>query len=147
MLDKYTIPTLEKIKTPYYFYDMELLNTTLDKIVELSLKYNISVHYAIKANANEYLLCKISERGIGADCVSGNEVIQAVKCGFCPSKIVFAGVGKSDKEIYDALKLGVASFNSESLEEIELLNKYAGILGLKANISLRINPNIDAHTH
>ena len=147
MLEKNTIKSLENIKTPFYYYDMDLLERTLDKLVECSEKYDIHIHYAIKANVNECLLNKISERGLGADCVSGNEVLHAIKCGFSPSKIVFAGVGKTDKEIYDALKLGIASLNCESLQEIELINDFSRILGLKANVSLRINPNIDAHTH
>ncbi len=147
MINIDTIKSLETLATPFYFYDMDLLKKTLDNVVNLATKYNIHVHYAIKANVDDYILRNISERGLGADCVSGNEVLQAVKCGFTPSKIVFAGVGKTDKEIFDALKLGISSFNCESLQEIQIINTFAAKLGLVANISLRVNPNIDAHTH
>jgi diaminopimelate decarboxylase len=142
-----TIQKLQQIKTPFWLYDISLLEKTLQKVKSLSEKHNISVHYAIKANAEERILRLISSYGLGADCVSGNEVIKSAECGFSPDKIVYAGVGKTDKEIYDSMKLGIFAFNCESIPEIKVINELAGRMGINASILARINPNIDAHTH
>ena len=147
MLDFNTIEKLDKITTPFYFYNMDLFHKTVDHVAELAEQHDINVHYAIKANVERRLLEYISSKGFGADCVSGNEVLHAHSCGFPADKIVYAGVGKSDREIYDAMKLGIEAFNCESLQEIYVINEMAHINGMKANISVRINPDIDAHTH
>ena len=147
MLDFNTIERLDKIATPFYYYDMDLFRKTVDLVAELAAQHDIKVHYAIKANVERRLLEYISSKGFGADCVSGNEVLHAHSCGFPAGKIVYAGVGKSDKEIYNALKLGIEAFNCESLQEIYVINETARRYGLKANVSVRINPDIDAHTH
>ena len=147
MLDINTIEQLDKIATPFYYYDMELLQKTVDYAAEMAQKYGVKIHYAVKANVERRVLELISGRGFGADCVSGNEVLHAHDCGFPADKIVYAGVGKSDKEIYNALKLGIETFNCESLQEIYVINEMAHVHGLKANVSVRINPDIDAHTH
>ncbi len=147
MLDNNTIEQFEKIATPFYYYDMELFTKTVDHVAELAAHHDIKIHYAIKANVERRLLEYISSKGFGADCVSGNEVQHAHGCGFPAEKIVYAGVGKSDKEIYESMKLGIEAFNCESLQEIFVINEMAHIHGLKANISVRINPDIDAHTH
>ena len=147
MLDFNTIEKLDKIATPFYYYDMDLFRKTVDHVADLAAQYDIKVHYAIKANVERRLLEYISDKGFGADCVSGNEVLHAHSCGFPAEKIVYAGVGKSDKEIYNALMLGIEAFNCESLQEIYVINEMAHRYGLKANVSVRINPDIDAHTH
>ena len=147
MLDFNTIEQLDKLATPFYYYDMDLLRKTVDHVADLAQKHNIKVHYAVKANVERRLLEYISSKGFGADCVSGNEVLHAHACGFPADKIVYAGVGKTDKEIYDALTLGIEAFNCESLQEIYVINEMAHHYGIKANISVRINPDIDAHTH
>ena len=147
MLDFNTIDRLDKIATPFYYYDMELFRRTVDHVAELAEQHDIRVHYAVKANVERRLLEYISSKGFGADCVSGNEVLHAHSCDFPAEKIVYAGVGKSDKEIYEALKLGIEAFNCESLQEIYVINEMAHRYGLKANVSVRINPDIDAHTH
>ena len=147
MLDFNTIEQLDKIATPFYYYDMGLFRKTVDHVAELASEYDIKVHYAIKANVERRLLEYISAKGFGADCVSGNEVLHAHSCGFPADKIVYAGVGKSDKEIHDAMMLGIEAFNCESLQEIFVINEMAHIHGVKANVSVRINPDIDAHTH
>ena len=147
MLDINTIEQLDKIATPFYYYDMELLQKTVDYAAEMAQKYGVKIHYAVKANVEKRVLELISSKGFGADCVSGNEVLHAHECGFPADKIVYAGVGKSDKEIYNALKLGIEAFNCESLQEIYVINEMAHVHGLKANVSVRINPDIDAHTH
>lgn len=147
MIDFSQVEAFKKIETPFYFYEMELLKRTLDEYTSLIGKYGYNAHYALKANADPRILETIRNYGLGADCVSGNEVELAVKSGFDPQKIVYAGVGKSDKEIKAALKAGIFSFNCESVPEIEVINDLAAGMGVKARISLRINPDIDAHTH
>ncbi|MCL1974033.1 MAG: diaminopimelate decarboxylase [Bacteroidetes bacterium] len=135
------------LETPFYFYNMSLLHKTLDLYTSCLKKYGYHAHYALKANANDRILEAMKLAGLGADCVSGNEVVLALKSGFSPNKIVFAGVGKSDKEIQTALEGSIFCFNCESIPEIERINELAGGMGKVANISLRINPDIDAHTH
>lgn len=134
-------------QTPFYYYDMKLFTRTLDELAAVSSEYGIDVHYAVKANNEPKLLKLIASRGFGADCVSGNEVLLSAKCGFAPERIMFAGVGKTDKEITDALTVGIGAFNVESIPELENINLIAARLGVVAPVQLRINPNIDAHTH
>ncbi len=147
MMDSDIIEKLDKVATPFFWYDMDLFRRTVDHVAELAARHDIKVHYAVKANVERRLLEYISSKGFGADCVSGNEVLHAHDCGFPADKIVYAGVGKSDKEIYNALMLGIEAFNCESLQEIYVINEMARVHGCKANVSVRINPDIDAHTH
>lgn len=134
-------------ETPFYYYDLELLEKTLDAAKQAADKRNFHIHYALKANFNDRILSTIQSKGFGADCVSGNEVIKSIEVGFPAEQITFAGVGKSDKEIKAALQYQIFAFNVESIQELEVINELAGELGEKANVSLRINPNVDAHTH
>lgn len=147
MIKKEAVRAFEKIETPFYYYDIELLERTLQIYTSLIEKYGYSAHYALKSNANPRILSIIRTAGLGADCVSGNEVALAVKSGFPAEKIVYAGVGKSDKEIKTALKAGIFSFNCESVPEIKIIDEIAASMGKVAHIALRINPDIDAHTH
>ncbi|MBP5228776.1 MAG: diaminopimelate decarboxylase [Bacteroidales bacterium] len=147
MITKKAIEKFGAIRTPFYYYDVELLNKTLDVYTSYTKKFKYNAHYAIKANAEPRILQIIQKAGLGADCVSGNEVKLAIKNGFAPSKIVYAGVGKSDAEIKTALKAGIYSFNCESVPEIQIINDLAAGMGTTARISLRVNPDIDAHTH
>ena len=133
--------------TPFYYYNLELLKKTVQAAKSESAPYGYRVHYAVKANANPVLLRLISQQGLGADCVSGNEIRQALECGFAADTIVYAGVGKSDAEIELALQHDIFCFNCESLPEIQVIDGIAARLGKKARIALRINPNVDAHTH
>ncbi|TDS13044.1 diaminopimelate decarboxylase [Sphingobacterium paludis] len=140
----------EKIKnfeTPFYYYDLNLLQETLTKAKRAADLRGFHVHYALKANFNDRLLAEIQQQGFGADCVSGNEVQKAIDTGFPANQITFAGVGKSDKEIRMALQHGIFTFNVESIQEMEVINELAAEAGVMANVSLRINPNVDAHTH
>ena len=147
MITSKAIEQFQTIHTPFYYYDMELLNQTLKTYTDLTKKYGYHAHYALKANAEPRIVETIKNYGLGADCVSGNEVALAIKAGFSPDKIVYAGVGKSDKEIKTALKAGIFSFNCESVPEIKVINDFAKGMGKVAKIALRINPDIDAHTH
>lgn len=136
-----------RVATPFYYYDIDLFTRTADAIAALSERTGIQVHYSLKANSDHRLNDILSARGIGADCVSGDEIEFAVGCGYDPKKIFFAGVGKTDKEICQAFQVGIGAFVVESLEEIEIVGDIARRLGRKAPVSLRINPNIDPHTH
>lgn len=143
----FPVEKFKHIETPFYYYDMELLKATLKSAKEQSKKHGYIVHYAIKANANKKILETIATAGFGADCVSGNEVKAAILAGFPSSKIVFAGVGKTDKEIVAALEMNISCFNVESLPELEVINEIAKKKGKIANVAIRINPNVDAETH
>lgn len=143
----FPVEKLKGIETPFYYYDMELLKKTLKIVKEEIKKYGFQQHYAVKANANRRILELIASEGLGVDCVSGNEIKAAVNAGFPASKIVFAGVGKTDKEINLALDLNIFSFNVESFPELEVINELAAKKGKVAQIALRINPDVDAHTH
>lgn len=147
MLKIQNIDKLSGIDTPFYYYDMDLLQETVSRIRALSEKHGIKAHYAIKANSDPRILKLISAEGLGADCVSGYEVQRAAECGFAPSEIMFAGVGKTDSEIITSLEIGIGCFNVESLPELEVISSIAEKRGVKAPVALRINPNIDAHTH
>lgn len=147
MLTKEIISKFSQIETPFYYYDIKLLQKTLDEIVQESSKKNYKLHYALKANSNDRILQIISNAGLGADCVSGNEITKAVSTGFKSSELVFAGVGKSDKEILTGLTNDILCFNVESKQELEVINSIAISLNKIANVALRINPNINANTH
>lgn len=148
MKGTFPIDKFQSIETPFYYYDTELLRRTLNVIHKEVERYErFEVHYAIKANANPKLLNIICQAGLGADCVSGGEIEAASKAGFPANKIVYAGVGKSDWEIRLGLEKGIFCFNVESLAELEIIQQLAAEMNKKANICLRINPNVGAHTH
>jgi diaminopimelate decarboxylase len=140
-------PELSQLKTPCYVYDLALLDETIRQAKAAAEKNNIRVFYALKSNSNDRILRRISDAGIGADCVSGPEVSKALSCGFAGANIVLAGVGKTDEEIVLALKAGISSINVESLEELSVIADLSGREKLNGNISLRINPGVEAHTH
>ncbi len=136
------------IRTPFYYYDTNILRQTLDAInTEIKKHDNYCVHYAVKANANLKVLQVINEAGFGIDCVSGGEIEQVLKAGFPANKIVFAGVGKSDWEIELGLDKDIFCFNVESIPELEVINEIATRKGKVATVCFRINPNVGAHTH
>jgi len=138
----------QDIQTPFYYYDTELLRETLRVINSEAQKHEgFCVHYAVKANANPRILRIIREAGLGADCVSGGEIEASVKAGFPSSKIVFAGVGKSDWEINLGLDNDIFCFNVESIPELEVINELAAAKGKVARVAFRLNPNVGAHTH
>lgn len=144
---RFPIDEFKELATPFYFYDLTLLDRTLAEIKRTSRDERFRVHYAIKANANPGILRRIQASGLGVDAVSGGEILAAIDAGFHGEQIVYAGVGKTDAEIRLALNNGVGCFNVESEPELDIIDEIASSLGLKANIALRINPNIDAHTH
>ena len=141
-LDKF-----KQIPTPFYYYDMALLQDTLDEIKRCIAGFPFKVHYAVKANANATILEQIRRAGLGIDCVSGGELAAAISAGFAGNEIAFAGVGKTDKEIAAGIDSDIFCFNVESLPEMEVINEIAASKGKVARIAIRVNPNIDAHTH
>lgn len=144
----FNVEKFSNIRTPFYFYDTNILRETLAAINAETKKYdNYFVHYAVKANANLKVLKVINEAGLGIDCVSGGEIEQVLAAGFPADKIVFAGVGKSDWEIELGLDKGIFCFNVESIPELEVINEIAGKKGKVATVCFRINPNVGAHTH
>jgi len=142
LTDRFTL-----LQTPFYFYDLTLLQKNLENLKRESEENNFFVHYAIKANANDRILNIIKNYGFGADCVSGNEINKAISLGFQPEKIVFAGVGKTDSEIIQALQNDLLCFNCESIQEVMVINQIAAGFGKTPNIAFRINPDIDAYSH
>lgn len=148
MKGNFPIDRFGDIRTPFYYYDTDLLRLTLKTICAEAGKHEgFNVHYAIKANANPKVLRIISEAGLGADCVSGGEIEAALKAGFKAHNTVYAGVGKSDWEINLGLDNDIACFNVESAAELEIINQLSAAKGKIARVALRINPNVGAHTH
>lgn len=148
MKGNFPIEKFKQKETPFYYYDTALLRQTLRTINDEAGKHeNFCVHYAVKANANPKILGIIAQSGLGADCVSGGEIRNAVMAGFPADKIVYAGVGKSDWEIQLGLDLGIAAFNVESIPELEVINELAEKSNTVARVAFRINPNVGAHTH
>lgn len=148
MMHKISADKFKDIRTPFYYYDTELLTQTLKAIKkEIGDKPNYHLHYAVKANANPKVLKLISQAGFGADCVSGGEIRASLAAGFPAEEIVYAGVGKSDWEINLGLDADIAYFNVESIAELEVINELAAQKQKVARVSFRINPNVGAHTH
>ena len=148
MKGTFPIDKFQEIQTPFYYYDTNVLRQTLKTINEEAGKHEgFEVHYAVKANANPKVLNIICQAGLGADCVSGGEIQAAIKAGFPASKIVYAGVGKSDWEINLGLEKGIFCFNVESIPELEIINELAEKQNKIAQVCFRINPDVGAHTH
>ena len=143
----FPIDQFKALTTPFYYYNIDLLKETLNMVTTEAGKYGYHVHYAVKANANPRILSVIAEHGLGADCVSGGEIQAALDAGFPAGKIVYAGVGKADWEINLGLDNDIYCFNVESAAELEVLDELAAAKNKVASIALRINPEVDAHTH
>lgn len=147
-MTQFPIERFKNIATPFYYYDIDLLKATLEQVkIATADDKRFKVHYAVKANANPEILKLIAAAGFGADCVSGGEIRMALEAGFDAADIMFAGVGKTDEEIEFGLQAGIGMFNVESEPELEVIMTIAERVGKKATIALRVNPDIDAHTH
>ncbi|MCH4155399.1 MAG: diaminopimelate decarboxylase [Muribaculaceae bacterium] len=144
---QFPLQQFKDAETPFYYYDLQLLEQTLNEVKAQTYGFPFHVHYAVKANANPGILRVIHDAGIGVDCVSGGEISASIDAGFAGSQIAFAGVGKTDKEINLALDADIFCFNVESLPELEVINDLAAKKGKVAKVAIRVNPNIDAHTH
>lgn len=143
----FKLPCMEGVRTPFYYYDMELLRSTLEEIKKCIAGSDVHVHYAVKANGNPEILKVIAQAGFGADCVSGGEIAAALNVGFDNASIFYAGVGKTDEEILFGIEKGIGCFNVESIEELEVIAELGEKAQRKVPVALRVNPNIDAHTH
>lgn len=137
----------KEIPTPFYLYSETGIVQNFEKYDKALHGIPHTICYAMKSNSNMALLKLLAQRGSGADVVSGGELYLALKAGFDPKKIVFAGVGKRDDELKDAIEAGVAAINVESPQELEVVHQIAQQLGKKANVALRVNPDIDIHGH
>ncbi|MBK0381903.1 diaminopimelate decarboxylase [Pedobacter sp. SD-b] len=147
MFDERIVASFDDKETPFYYYDLKLLNQTLKECRSAAEGHKFHIHFALKANFNQKVLAAVKANGFGADCVSGGEVKKAVEVGFDKKQIVFAGVGKSDAEINFALDNDIFAFNVESVQELEVIDQLATAKNKKASVAIRINPNVDAHTH
>lgn len=146
-MTNFPVELFKNIETPFYYYDSALLKRTLETVKKSADAYGYHIHYAIKANTNPGILAEVTKYGFGVDCVSGGEIKHALEAGFDGNKIMYAGVGKTDKEIEFALDSNIRCFNVESLPELENINEIAARKNCMAHVAMRINPNIDAHTH
>ena len=133
--------------TPFYYYDNDLLRSTLLAIRKASAGMPSIIHYAVKANGNARILGEIFKAGLGADLVSGGEIKAALAAGCPPQAMTFSGVGKADWEIRLGLENEIGCFNVESIPELQVINQIALEMDKVANVAIRVNPDIDAHTH
>jgi len=146
-MTRFPIDEFAALQTPFYYYDLKLLDRTLKEIKRTARDSRYKIHYAIKANANPGILRLIQAAGFGVDCVSGWEIDAATEAGFRGDRIVFAGVGKSDNEIRLGIEKDIECFNVESEPELRVISEIATETGKSARVAIRVNPNIDAHTH
>lgn len=137
----------EQVGTPVYIYSYKTFVEHLEKIQKAFRSVKPLICYSMKANSNLAVLKTLVSKGAGLDIVSGGELYRAKKAGCPPEKIVYAGVGKTEEEIEEALRYGILLFNVESVPELDAINSAAKRLKKKANISLRVNPGIDPKTH
>ena len=137
----------ERYGTPLYVYSQAALDQAFSAYQTAFAALNPLVCYAVKANGNLAVIRRFAELGSGFDIVSGGELARVLAAGGSAAKTIFSGVGKSAAEIEFALKAGIKCFNVESLPELERINAVAGRLNLRAPVSLRINPDVDAQTH
>jgi len=133
--------------TPTYVYSHAALERAYRELDEAFGNLDHLVCYAVKANGNLAVLRALSSFGAGADIVSGGELYRAMRAGFDPKKVVFAGVGKTDEEIMSGLGERILLFNVESASELEHLERLAARHGKQTRVSLRVNPDVDAGTH
>lgn len=138
---------ISKVGTPAYIYSKNAILARYHELKAAFREVDTLICFSVKSNSNLSICKVLAEAGAGFDVVSGGELYRAMKAGGDPSKIVFAGVGKTDKEIRYALKNDIFMFNVESLAELEHINKLAEEAGKLPKVALRINPDIDAKTH
>ncbi|MGI9231967.1 MAG: diaminopimelate decarboxylase [Methylocystis sp.] len=137
----------DKIGTPFYCYSASTIRRHIQVFSQAFSGLDILVCYAIKANSNQAVLRLLADEGAGMDVVSGGELARALAAGVPGNKITFSGVGKTSEEIRDALAVNIFCFNVESEAELDAISKIAVQMGKRANISLRVNPDVDARTH
>lgn len=137
----------KKFGTPLYIYSY---HTLIDHYLKLKTAFssvNALICYSVKANSNLAILKALVDKGAGLDIVSGGELFRALRVGCPPGKIVYASVGKTDREIEEALKRDILFFNVESLSELENINRIARQLNRVTQVAIRINPDVEPKTH
>ena len=137
----------EEVGTPFYAYSTATLERHYNAFSNSFEDMDTLVCYSVKTNSNIAVVRTLARLGAGADVVSGGELKRALAAGIRPDKIVFSGVGKTGRELADALKAGIMQINVESEPELEALSAIAQSLGVEASVAFRVNPDIDAHTH
>jgi diaminopimelate decarboxylase len=136
-----------QVGTPFYCYSTNALRAAWREFADGIKGMNASVCYAMKANSNLAVIRVFGELGAGADIVSVGEMHRALAAGIPTRRIIYSGVGKKASELMAALEAGVGQINVESSAELETLNAVAGQLGVRADITIRVNPDVDAGTH
>src|SRR3954449_11236713 len=135
------------VGTPAYIYSKATLLRHYRQIADAFKPLNATICYSVKSNGNLNLCKALAAEGCGFDVTSGGELFRALQAGGDPKKIIYAGVGKTDEEIREAIEVGIAAFNIESEEEIENVDRVAGSIGKTAIGAIRINPDVDPKTH
>lgn len=137
----------ESVGTPFYLYSKRTFCEHYQKLDAAFADMKRLICYSVKSCSNVAILKTLAKLGCGADIVSGGELYRALTAGIDPKKIVYSGVGKTDQELAEAIEAGILMFNVESPQESEAINEIAGRMGKTAGIALRVNPDVDAHTH
>jgi diaminopimelate decarboxylase len=137
----------EEYGTPVYVYSSKCFIEKFTQLDKALSKHPHLICYSVKSNSNINILRMMHSAGCGMDVVSGGEIYRAIAAGVEPEKIVYAGVGKTSSEIELALSTGIRMFNCESLPEIERINTIAQNMNKIARIAIRVNPDVEAHTH
>jgi diaminopimelate decarboxylase len=137
---------LNELSTPFYLYNEETIIAKTKLLKELNLNFSHKFHFAVKANPNLAILNLLKRQDFGAEVVSAGELFKSLKAGIDPSEIIFDGPGKTEFDLKYAITQQIKSINVENLEEIDFINEYSLNKGLKTNIGIRLNPNIDADT-
>ena len=136
----------ESVGTPAYVYSAAAIRERAARLAEAFRGVPHRVHYAVKANGSGAVLRILRESGVGVDVVSGGELFRALRAGFSPADIVFDGVGKTERDLAEAIGAGVKLINVESEAELRILSELAVALGRKATIGLRVNPDVEVET-
>lgn len=137
----------QQFGTPAYVYSKATLLRHYRQIVDAFKQLNVTICYSIKSCGNINLCRILADEGCGFDVTSGGELFRALQAGGEAGKMIYAGVGKTDDEIKDAIHAGIAAFNLESEEEIENIDRVAQSIGKTAIGAIRVNPDVDPHTH
>jgi diaminopimelate decarboxylase len=135
------------VGTPFYCYSTATLTRHYEVFAGAFVGVRALVCYAMKANSNQAIVKTLAGLGAGADVVSGGELKRALLAGVPPGKIMFSGVGKTEAELAAAVDAGILCVNVESEPELALLSRIASAKGRRTDISLRVNPDVDARTH
>src|SRR5215470_16985734 len=137
----------EQVGTPFYCYSTATIERHYMVFASAFADVRALICYAMKANSNQAVIATLAKLGAGADVVSGGELARALAAGVTPDKIMFSGIGKTERELAAAVDTDILCVNVESEPELELLSAVAAQKGRRAAISLRVNPDVDARTH